>query len=66
MTAHHGNTPAAWTGVTIFLIGFTLAGIALVVQNYPFFWVSAAIVVLSPVIGKIVAKLGYGADAAGH
>jgi hypothetical protein len=64
MTAHHGNTPAAWTGVTIFLIGFTLGGIALVVGTMWLFWASVVICAVSPLVGKIMQAMGYGADAA--
>ena len=33
MHAHHGNTPAAWTGVTIILAGFLVGGIGLIVAQ---------------------------------
>ncbi|MGZ4596354.1 MAG: HGxxPAAW family protein, partial [Actinomycetes bacterium] len=29
MTASHGNTPAAWTAVTIMFFGFLISGFAL-------------------------------------
>src|SRR5690606_17536205 len=48
--AHHGNTPAAWTGVMIILVGFVVGGIGLVVDSMTLFWVG---VVLLP-IGAIV------------
>ena len=41
--AHHGNTPAAWTGVTIILVGFTVGGIGLMVDSWPMFWVGVAL-----------------------
>ena len=37
--AHHGNTPAAWTGVLIILVGFVVGGIGLVIDSWPMFWV---------------------------
>ncbi len=29
MSAHHGNTPAAWTAVVVGLLGFTVGGVGL-------------------------------------
>ena len=29
MSAHHGNTPAAWTAVVVGLVGFTVGGVGL-------------------------------------
>ena len=37
--AHHGNTPAAWTGVLVILVGFVVGGIGLVIGSWPMFWV---------------------------
>ena len=63
MSAHHGNTPAAWTGVVIFLVGFTIGSIAVILVNYPMLLVGVVICALSPVVGKIMQKMGYGAGA---
>ena len=59
--AHHGNTPAAWTGVVIILVGFTIGGVGLVVSSWPMFWVGVIVGVLGPVVGKIMQKMGLGA-----
>ena len=32
MSANHGNTPAAWTGVAIVLVGFVIGGIGLLIE----------------------------------
>jgi hypothetical protein len=61
MSAHHGNTPAAWTAVTIILIAFTLGGIALVVGSMPTFWVSVGLCGVGAIVGKIMQKMGLGA-----
>ncbi len=58
--AHHGNTPAAWTGVLIILVGFVVGGIGLVIDNWPMFWVG----VVGPVVGKVMQKMGLGAEPA--
>ncbi len=60
--AHHGNTPAAWTGVVIILVGFVLGGIGLIVSSWPIFWVG---VIFAPIAGlavKIMQRLGLGAE----
>ena len=64
--AHHGNTPAAWTGVTIILIGFVVGGIGLVVANMLLFWVGVALLPVGAIVGKVMQLLGLGAETAGH
>lgn len=62
--AHHGNTPAAWTGVVVILLGFVVGGIGLMVDSWVVFWIGVVIGVLGPVAGKIMQKLGMGAESA--
>lgn len=64
--AHHGNTPAAWTGVTIMLLGFVVGGIGLVIGNMPMFWVGVALQPIGLVAGKIMQVMGLGAEQGGH
>jgi hypothetical protein len=64
--AHHGNTPAAWTGVTVILIGFVVGGIGLVIDSWTVFWIGVVLGVVGPVVGKVMQKLGLGADSAGR
>ena len=64
--AHHGNTPAAWTGVVIILTGFIVGGIGLIIDNMTLFWVGVALGPAGVVAGKVMAKLGMGAQAAGQ
>ena len=60
--AHHGNTPAAWTAVTVAMIGFVVGGVALMLTpiNMTIFWVAAAITVLALPIFAVMNKLGLG------
>ncbi|HET9829655.1 MAG TPA: HGxxPAAW family protein [Nocardioidaceae bacterium] len=60
--AHHGNTPAAWTGVTIILVGFAVGGIGLVVGSWLLFWIGVALWPLGVVAGKVMQKMGMGAE----
>ncbi|MGZ5416836.1 MAG: HGxxPAAW family protein [Nocardioides sp.] len=64
--AHHGNTPAAWTGVMIILVGFTVGGIGMVIDNWTLFWVGVALVPAGAIVGKIMAMMGMGAEPASH
>ena len=64
--AHHGNTPAAWTGVMIILVGFVVGGIGMVIDNWTMFWVGVALVPVGAIVGKIMAMMGMGAEPASH
>ena len=64
--AHHGNTPAAWTGVMIILLGFTVGGLGMVIDNWTMFWVGVALVPAGAIVGKIMAMMGMGAEPASH
>jgi len=59
---HHGRTVAAWTGTTVALVAFILGGIAVVIQNWPLFWVSAGLLVLGMIATKMLQVMGHGAD----
>jgi membrane protein YdbS with pleckstrin-like domain len=58
---HHGRTVAAWTGSTIALIAFVVGGIAVVIQNWPLFWVSVVLAVVALIVTVVLQRLGYGA-----
>lgn len=63
--AHHGNTPAAWTGVMIILLGFIVGGIGLVVSSTVLFWIGVALAPIGVIIGKVMQKMGLGAEPVG-
>lgn len=56
----HGHSPAAWTAVTIMLIGFTIGTIAFFFSIVWLVWASAGVVLLGWILGGILAKAGYG------
>jgi hypothetical protein len=58
--AHHGNTPAAWTGVTIAFLGFLIGGVAVVVANVALMFVGLGIVVVGGIVGKVMQMAGLG------
>lgn len=69
--AHHGNTPAAWTAVTIATLGFVVGGVGLMLYSWPTFWVGVAMQPIALIAGKVLALRGYGVTpragtSAGH
>lgn len=60
MSASHGNTPAAWTAVTIMFVGFLLSGIALPLELPWLFFVGLGVVVVGAVVGKVMQMMGMG------
>ena len=60
MSDSHGNTPAAWTAVTIMFVGFLLSGIALPLEAPWLFFVGLGIVALGAVVGKVMQMMGLG------
>ena len=64
MSDNHGNTPAAWTAVTIALSSFVVAGIGLMVTSMPVFWVGVALTPVAIVVGYVMSRMGLG--DAGH
>lgn len=66
MSDNHGNTPAAWSAVTVALIGFLVgaAGLMLDPVSMPIFWVGVAIGVGSLLVYVVMAKMGF--NSSGH
>jgi hypothetical protein len=62
MTASHGNTPAAWTAVTIMFVGFLIAGLALPFDVPWLFFVGIGVVVVGAVTGKVMQMMGMGSS----
>ena len=60
MAEDHGNTPAAWTGVTVALLGFIVGGVGLMLDpvSMTLFWIGCALGVVSLVTFAVMAKLG--------
>ena len=60
MSASHGNTPAAWTAVTIMFVGCLIAGLAIPLALPWLFFVGVGVVVLGGVVGKVMQMMGMG------
>lgn len=59
---HHGRTLAAWTGSTIALVAFILGAIAVVLKEWPMFWVSVGLAVVALIVTVVLQRMGYGAN----
>lgn len=64
MSDNHGNTPAAWTAVSIAMASFVVAGIGLMVSSMPVFWIGVALTPIAVLVGYVMSRMGYGAS--GH
>jgi len=60
MASNHGSTPAAWTAVAVCLLGFSVGAVGLVVESWTTFWVGAALILVSGVVGKVMQAMGPG------
>jgi len=60
MADNHGNTPAAWTGVTVAIVGFVVGGVGLMLDpvNMILFWVGCALGVGALLVFAVMAKMG--------
>lgn len=58
--ANHGSSPAAWTAVTICLLGFCVGAVGLVIDSWVTFWVGAALIIVSGIVGKVMQAMGLG------
>ena len=61
MSNNHGNTPAAWTAVTVAMLGFVVGAVGLMLEpiNWVVFWIGIALGVGAFVLFLVMAKLGY-------
>ena len=59
----HGNTPAAWSAVTIIMIASIVGTLGVIVGNWVLFWVGIALVVIGGIVGKVMQMMGLGQNA---
>lgn len=58
---HHGRTPAAWAGSIMAAVAFLLGAVGFVTgPNLTLIWVAAVVLVLAPVTGGLLRRMGYG------
>ena len=56
----HGSSPAAWTGMIIMLVGVIAGTLFFWLDQPTLVWASAALLVVGPIVGAVMAKAGYG------
>jgi hypothetical protein len=57
----HGHSVAAWSGVTIILVGSAVAALAVVLARPVLFWIGIGVCLVGAVAGKVLGMAGYGA-----
>ena len=62
--SNHGRTFAAWTTVTIVLVGSLVAAIGILASLSWLFWVGLVVVVGGVLVGKVLQMAGYGQGGA--
>lgn len=56
----HGHTVAAWTAVSIAMVGFLVGCIGVVIATPMVFWIGVALLPIAGIAGKVLALMGYG------
>ena len=64
MANNHGNTPAAWTAVSVAMLGFLVGSVALMLPpvSMPLFWIGIALGVVALPLFLVMARLGFHGD----
>jgi hypothetical protein len=58
--ANHGMTTAAWALNSGVVVGFIIAGVAMMLRNSPGLWIGVAVVIISLIVGAVLRALGHG------
>ncbi|HET9828785.1 MAG TPA: HGxxPAAW family protein [Nocardioidaceae bacterium] len=56
----HGHSVAAWTLVTIVLLGVLVGCVALIANQPWLFWVGLGVIVVGVIAGKVLQVMGFG------
>jgi hypothetical protein len=62
--ANHGNTPAAWTAVSVAMLGFLVGSVALMLSpvSLTLLYVGLALGIIALPLFLVMAKLGFHGD----
>ena len=59
----HGQTPAAWTAVAIIILAFVIGTLAVVLGNWPMFWIGGVgLAVVGAIVGRVMSMMGMGME----
>lgn len=64
MAGGHGNTPAAWTGVGVAMLGFLIGSVALLRTpvSESLLWIGIVVAVVAFPLFLVLSKLGFNAS----
>lgn len=61
----HGQTPAAWTAVAIIILAFVLGTLAVIIGNWPMFWIAGVgLAIVGGIVGRVMSMMGLGMEPA--
>ena len=61
----HGQTPAAWTAVIIVMLAFVLGTLAVIMGNWPMFWIGGeGLAIVGGIVGRVMSMMGMGMEPA--
>jgi len=61
---NHGQTVAAWTTVTVVLVGSVIAAVGVLIAVTWLFWLGLVVVIVGTAVGKVLQLAGYGQGGA--
>ncbi|MGO2542697.1 HGxxPAAW family protein [Specibacter sp. AOP5-B1-6] len=58
----HGNSPAAWSSVTVMLVGVIIGCIAFLIGESAtmLFWIGVGVIAVGVILGPVLKAAGYG------
>ena len=66
MSDSHGNTPAAWTGVVVGLIGFAIGSVGIMIlpggTAWTLFWIGVVVTFLAIPVMLVMSKMGLNVE----
>jgi fatty acid desaturase len=62
----HGASLGSWFACLVIIAGFVLGGVALIIWNWPLFWISVGVVVIGCVLGATFHIMDDVSEYGGH
>ena len=67
--AGHGASIGSWIACLVIIAGFAVGGVALIIWNWPMFWIGVGVIVIGCIMGRAVGIMEdvteYGGGGAG-
>ena len=58
----HGQSPAAWTAVSIVMLAFVIGLVGVIMGSSLIFWIAVGVAILGAVVGRVMAMMGMGVN----